>query len=729
MSDLLPEVRRLIAAGKLKEAEALMPAAHADRSGADRSGSTSAGRDPYQPFAEISIRPAVNGPFRCYRRGIDLDTALAWTAWQDDQGEARRELFVSRADDTVYLRLTRTAAGALHCRIAIRPTAREKQADEWHPGQAGPPETASTAGGNTIVYRADYGESFAFGAVLQVDQVNGTVTADGDCLEVDGADEVVIRARLYIREDPATAVPRLQTELAGGADFDAAFQEHTVVHNALFRRMQLDLKSTDDASIDELLMQAYDGDMPAALAQRMFNFGRHLLICSSREGGWPANLQGIWNGDYAPAWNSDFHTDENIQMNYWAALPGNLAETALPFFDYFEKMLGDFRDNAGKIFGCRGIFVPIAITTNGVEGPRIWTNWISAAGWLAQHFYDYYLFTGDQEFLRQRAVPWLKEVATFYEDFLIEDDNGKLLFSPSLSPENKPAGSDSLLCQNATMDVAICKEVLSNLCDACELLGIEMDNVATWRGMLAKLPAYEINADGAMREWLHPAYEDNYHHRHQSHIYPVFPGFEVTAEDNPEIFEACRVAVEKRLVVGLTSQTGWSMAHMANIYARLGQGDRALECIEILARSSTGPNLLTYHNDWRHMGLSLTWGNNPPFQIDANFGITAAILEMLVFSKPGLVKLLPALPERWPQGRATGIACRGQLTVDLEWDVPKQQFSATLVSAVNQKLTLRLPDWVRDPTVDGAAAGPGGTPAAGCRDLEMAAGAALTIHS
>lgn len=285
-------------------------------------------------------------------------------------------------------------------------------------------------------------------------------------------------------------------------------------------------------------------------------------------------------------------------MNYWQAFPGNLAELTLCVFDYFERYLNDYRDNAKKLYGCRGILVPIAQTTHGIAFPTIWTNWISAAGWLGQLFYDYFLFTGDREFLSNRAVPWLKETALFYEDFLYEGPDGKLVFSPSLSPENVPSGQDmGLLTINATMDVAICREVLSNLCDACDLLSIEQKGVSHWRNMLSKLPEYEINEDGALREWLYPKFKDNYHHRHQSHIYPLFPGLEITQETHPELYEACRVAVEKRLVIGLTSQSGWSMAHIANIYARLGEGNRALECLEILSRSSMGPNLFTYHND------------------------------------------------------------------------------------------------------------------------------------
>jgi alpha-L-fucosidase 2 len=306
-------------------------------------------------------------------------------------------------------------------------------------------------------------------------------------------------------------------------------------------------------------------------------------------------------------------------------------------------------------------------------------------------FYDYWLFTEDHTFLRDRAVPFLKQVALFYEDYAFTGEDGRLVLAPSLSPENKPhVAYAGLATVNATMDVAIAREVLSNLCQACKALGIEAEGVARWQSMLDKLPAYEVNTDGAMREWLWPGLGDNYMHRHQSHIYPLFPGIEVTTESAPTIYEACRVAVEKRLVVGLTSQSGWSLAHMANIYARLGQGERALECLELLTRAAVGPNLLTYHNDWRGQGLTLH-APNPPFQIDANFGLTAAVLEMLVFSVPGMLKLLPALPDAWQRGAAKGIACRGRIVVDLAWDRAGRHIWTTLTAQTAQQVTVKFP--------------------------------------
>ncbi|MEI7836855.1 MAG: glycoside hydrolase N-terminal domain-containing protein [Planctomycetota bacterium] len=710
VSDLLPKVRELIEQGRYDEAGGVMPGAQRDR-GKDPANGFYDFPDPYQPLCELRLHAALHGAFRHYRRGVDFQTGRAWVEWEDAGGPMTRELFVSRRSDTVLLRIRGDKGARLDYRFAL---SRDyvSPGDDWYwiskdrgITKADGAEQASPDG--WLVFTGRFPGAWAFGAVARVTAVGGKIGAERNEVTVTGAREILVRIKLYVNEEPEAATARLRTELqADSVGFDKALATHAKEHGELFGRMTLDLKAGPRPTNDEMLTAAYDGDVPTALVQTMFEYGRHLLICSSRPGGLPANLQGVWNGDLAPAWACDYHNDENLQMNYWQALPGNMPETTLPYFDYFERYLDHFRENARKLYGTAGILVPLSQSLDGRAYPCIWTYWVSAAGWLGQLFYDYYLFTGDKDFLARRVIPWLKEVALFYEGFLQKDARGKCYFSPSVSPENAPVGM-GMLTVNATMDVAVCREVLTSLCDSCELLGLEADGVARWRALLADMPEYEVNEDGALREWLHPKFTDNYHHRHQSHLYPFFPGLEITEETDPRLHEACRIAVEKRLVTGLTSHTGWSLSHMANIFARLGQADRAMQCIELLVRACAGPNLMLSAQDPRAMGLTVgDIGHSAPFQIDASLGLSAAVLEMLAFTKPGLVRLLPALPKTWPVGRARGIACRGGLTLDLDWDQPARTLTAVFTSRTDQTIQVKLP-----PGLPTALLGPKGRPA------------------
>jgi len=692
VSARLPELRAMLAEGRYKEADDFLNDAILD------AGGQMPRTDPYQPHCDIALFTPTQGAVFGYRRLTDFATGAVLVGWLDGDTEFERAVFVSRIDNVVVLSVKSTRPHSVTCAVQLVEHGGSASQNGWFsgaPAEGVPATFERTAEDGWLTLTGRYDNGDEFGAVARVVATGGTVTTEEGEVRVESADELMVLVKLFANEPSEAAVPRLREKLAAlFPDFSILLECHVDVHRDLFERMTLDLDAGNNRwkTNETLLHDAYGGDVSTALIERLFACGRFLLIGSSAPGSWPANLQGVWNGDHNPAWSSDYHNDENIQMNYWQALPGRMPEIALPYFDYYEQFLPQYRENAKALFGCRGIWIPIAQAVHGCPYPGVWSNWTSAAGWLAQLFYDWWLFTGDREFLAERAVPFLREVALFYEDFLFEGEDGRMVFSPSLSPENRAAVEGSALaCVNATMDVAVAREDLTNLCTACKTLGVEAEGAARWQALLSKLPEYEVNADGAIREWLWPGLADNYHHRHQSHIYPLFPGIAVTEESEPALFEACRVAVEKRLVIGLASQSGWSLAHMANIYARLGEGDRALECLEILARSCVGANLFTYHNDWRGQGLTLGGGpdSHPPFQIDANFGLTAAVLEMLVFSAPGMVKLLPALPAKWRKGAAKGIACRGGIAVEIEWEPGRLR--AMLWSRTEQRVTVKFP--------------------------------------
>jgi alpha-L-fucosidase 2 len=378
-------------------------------------------------------------------------------------------------------------------------------------------------------------------------------------------------------------------------------------------------------------------------------------------------------------------------MTYWPAPQTGLAHLLEPLADYFFQFLDDYRHNARQLFGCRGILLPTSMGTHGQMRHGDFVHWTAGAGWMAQHWWEHWLVTGDREFLRTRTLPWLQETAAFYLDF-VEVHDGIARFAPSISPENHPTGKPMTVA-DATMDVVICREVLSNLLEALRVLEEADEQEGRYQQLLAALPPYEINAEGGLREWLHPDLDDVQTHRHMSHLYGLFPGWEINPEDTPEIYTQAARALELRQNE-LSSMAGWSFSFMANLWARVGEGDKALKNLELLLRSSTTPNLLTWHNDWRAQGLSMYWGQGAqtPFQIEAGMGFVSAVCEMLVRSRPGFLHLLPSLQSAWSHGSVRGITTRCGVTVDISWSENGCVLSLELSSRIAQQITLRLPD-------------------------------------
>ena len=670
----------------------------------------------YHPAFDLLLTTEIEKAFEDYERTVDFETGEVVVKWRDGETDFNRRLFVSIPDgiSAMTLRANKAAAVSGHVSLDIHDV-RDMIMQNGHLFNA---EFSynTVANGSYVEFRADGSDGGEFGGVLRVvPSANGkvvevTTTEDGKALSYEGADEVVYLIALYANEAGDQAVPRLTKELAGfEANYDALFERHAPLHGEKFNSVGISFNVSGErgTSNEHLLLDAYQNGASTELIEKLYDYGRYLLISSSTAGGYPAGLQGIWNGDYRPPWSGLYGINENLQMTYWQALPGGLEESIMAFYDYFDAHMDEFRYNAKQLWGCDGIYIPPFMSPD--SGVMRHTaahviNWSDAAGWLASFYYDYYLFTGDTEFLKERAIPFMKEVALFYEDFAVLGDDDIYMFFPSQSPENQPVDkmvknpktgrvANIKVQINSTIAVAICKELLTNLIASCEVAGVESEGVVRWEAMLAKMPEYQINEDGALREWMHPDFDDNYEHRHQSHIYPVFPGNEVTEESNPEIYEATRVAIERRLVIGLKSQTGWSLAHMANVYARLGDGDRALEALNLLSRSCLGKNFFTYHNDWRSMGVTMRfmWGRTAPFQMDANFGISSAVIEMLCGSTPDMLRILPALPTEWGQGEFNDMLTRVGVRTSAEWDMSKKEIRLELSAGRDTSFFLKLP--------------------------------------
>jgi alpha-L-fucosidase 2 len=658
----------------------------------------------YHPLGEIWIHHHDIAMTRDYRSSLDLNTGEVVVSWTMKGRLHERRLFVSRADDVIALTVNGWKQGDLQMACRLRPHGVEEVTDcgsGRRPQPQTPPITWDARQGNGWhAHIGRYEDGREFGAVLQSLPLGGGSTYgdeywSGAWTGVKDAQSVLVLVKCWWDEPAESAIPRLLEEMAElPADYQTLLQRHIEIHQPLINAFSLDLgaEESDRSKPNNVLVQeAFESDIPNSLVERMVAYQRHLLIGSAREDSWPATLQGRWNAEYRPPWHSDYHNDVNIQMTYWPAPQTGLAHFIEPLADYYFQFLDEYRFNARQIFGCRGIHLPIAMGTHGQMRHGDFVHWTAGAGWMAQHWWEHWLVTGDREFLRARTLPWLQETAAFYLDF-IEIRDGVAHFSPSMSPENAPIGKPNTVA-NATMDRAVCREVLCNLLEALRVLEETDEQEQHYRELLAALPNYQTNAEGGLREWMHPDLLDKQTHVHMSHLYGMFPGWEINPEDTPETHAWAVRALELRQNE-LGSMAGWSLSFMANLWARSGQGERALENLELLLRGCTTPNLLSWGNDWRAQGLSCFWGQGalPPFQIEAGMGFVSAVCEMLVGSRPGFLRLLPALPDKWPRGNVRGITTRCGVTVDLSWSENGRSLSVTLSSRIPQRIRLRLPD-------------------------------------
>ncbi|MGE4489437.1 MAG: glycoside hydrolase N-terminal domain-containing protein, partial [Kiritimatiellales bacterium] len=459
----LSNVRKLLFEDRAREADRVLDDALSEEGYAPDIGTP-------LPLGDLKIKIPVEKGFRQYRRTLDMSTGEISVNWKDGGLAYQRKLFVSRTADLVVMEI-RCDGGPLTAELSL--DLHQRSDARWCcEGEAPLPGNVEVEkDGEFIQYAARNDDGLDFGAVARRIDV-------GNC--------ATVIVKLFVKEDRQTAWTRLQNELLPiEMNYDALLAQHAAEHSELFNRMSLDLGASEEqrsCSNEELLLEAYQGEAPVALIEKMWAYGRYLLISSSRPGGHPCHLLGLWCGEYRGFWAFNM-ANENLQMIYWQALSGNMPETLLPVFDYVERMMGDFRENARKLYGCRGIYIP-AVTTppSGLLKtvlPHI-IHWTGAAAWIARHFYDYYLYTGDETFLRGRALPFLRETALFYEDFFTIGEDGFFVSAPSNSPENNPAeywdGSGMAMSMettiNATMDFALAKEVLTHLIEASELSGV-----------------------------------------------------------------------------------------------------------------------------------------------------------------------------------------------------------------------------------------------------------------
>lgn len=596
----------------------------------------------YQPAGELRLTiPTLQGTAENYRLQLDIDNALAEAAFSVNGIPHRREYFVSRRRNVIAIRVENGEPMTVAASLNRRPFE----------------EFSGRLDDTTAYFSAGQGEGVHFvGAVRII--AEGGYTA-GDFAAADSVKTAVFLVTVETDYDDSSDMKARCLKNLDEAEklgYDALKAEHLADWHELYDRVDFSLEEEDNGLTTPLqLQQQRDGGDEKKLCEDLFCFGRYLLMSSSLDCRLPANLQGLWNGEWNPPWGSGYTININTEMNYWPAEVCALPECHEALFRLVEKMLPRGQKVARDMYGCGGFTAHHNTDLWGDSAPSgIHVDsalWNMGGAWLTLHFYEHYLFTLDKDFLKKRALPLLEENVKFFADYLFEHE-GKLITGPSISPENsyRLNGGRCAIALAPTMDIQIVREVLNAYLHSCSILGVEDDLTRKAKEILPKLPETALTSDGRIREWMDDHEEIEPGHRHVSHLFGLHPGSQIT-DKTPVLMKAADKTLRHRLENG-GGHTGWSCAWIINFFARLKDGESCRKYLRQLLAKSMQDNLLDSH---------------PPFQIDGNFGAAAGIVEMLCQSHAGYIELLPALPESWKEGHLTGVKLRGGITLDLYW--------------------------------------------------------------
>jgi len=694
------KARQLALEGKLHEAEQLIVREL-----------TSGWTQSYLPVGDLLIDFPGSREVSSYTRSLDISRAVADVNYSSGGVNYSREIFATAVDDVILIRISADKPGKVSFSISFESQLKSEVfiKDKYLVLKGQAPSHVEPNYSNAleipVVYSDnDHEKGMLYTAMSKVVPTGGRISYSEKCISVDKADSAVIilnaktsfagfdvHPYLKGKEFEAPCMEGLDRAAAKG--YEALISDHIEDYRSYFNRVRLDLGENDAALLptDERLYRFKENPDDPSLYTLLFQYGRYLLISSSRQGTQPANLQGIWNNMVRPPWSSNYTININTQMNYFPVFSCALGELNQPLVNMIKELAVTGAKTAADVYGARG-FVSHHNTDlwrlsspvgNKTEGSAVYAFWNMSSGWLCRHLFEQYEYTLDTDFLKNEAYPVMKGAAEFYLDLLTEDNEGYLVLSPSTSPENhfKYNGKICSVAVTSTMTMSVIRELFNNCIKASEILGIDEAFADLLKGKLGKLYPLRAGSKGQLLEWDREYEEPDPHHRHISHLYALHPGNEITIDGTPKLAEACRKSLELRGDEG----TGWSLGWKINMWARLFDGDRALKLLTRQLKLAE-----TNEVDYTSAGGTYLnmFGAHPPFQIDGNFGASSGIAEMLLQSRDNRIYILPALPSKWEKGSFEGLCAKGRIKVDAKWD--KESVKAVLTSDIDQTVYVAI---------------------------------------